>query len=302
MKIIEARDLSKRFGKIHALDKLSCDISAASIYGLIGSNGAGKSTFMRLVAGIYKADSGSLQYQGQEIFGNAALRHEILLVPDQPCFLPGENLTGMAHFYSTLYDHWDASFFNELLEVFPLDPQLALSKMSKGMQRQASVLLALAARPQLLLMDEAFDGLDPVMRESLKRILAREVVENQLTCIIASHNLRELEDFCDKIGLLHHGGLIYQHELESMNLGVYKIQTAFHTLPSKEELEALGLSILHCERRGSILQLVIRAEKSEIREKLAPLSPLILDMLPLTLEELFIYELEVKGYAVRNLI
>lgn len=300
--MIKAEHLSKYFGDIKALDDLSCEIGAASIYGLIGSNGAGKSTFLRLIAGIYKPDKGTLMYDNLPIYGNHFLRQEIILVPDQPCFLPCESLAGMARFYEAVYEHWNPKFYEELCQTFPLDPKLPLTKMSKGMQRQASLILAMAAEPQLLLMDEAFDGLDPVMRESLKRILAREVVERSLTVIIASHNLRELEDFCDKIGLLHRGGLVYQHELESMNLGVYKLQTAFKLLPTREELEKTGLNILHYERRGSVLQLVIRAERREIEEALAPKNPLILDMLPLTLEELFIYELEVKGYAVRNLI
>lgn len=300
--MIKSQNLSKRFGKIQALEQLTCEIAAGSIYGLIGSNGAGKSTFLHLLAGIYKPSSGQLSYHNQEIYGNSDLRQEIILVPDQPCFLPGENLAGMCKFYRQTYKGWSPDFYEELTGIFPLDPQRPLEKMSKGMQRQASLLLALAARPQLLLMDEAFDGLDPVMRENLKRILAREVVSNGLTVIIASHNLRELEGFCDQIGLLHEGQLLYEHELESMNLGVYKLQLAFDQLPSQAQLETLGLEILHYEKRGSILQLVVRNEESVIEEKLATLEPLILDLLPLTLEELFIYELEVKGYAVQSLL
>lgn len=300
--MISSQNLSKHFGKIIALDNLSCNIDAGSIYGLIGSNGAGKSTFLRLMAGIYKPSAGKLCYHGQEIYGNSDLRQEIIMVPDQPCFLPGENLAGMCKFYSQVYRGWSSSFYEELTQIFTLDPKRPLEKMSKGMQRQASLLLALAAKPRLLLMDEAFDGLDPVMRENLKRILAREVVANGLTVIIASHNLRELEGFCDQIGLLHEGELIYEHELESMNLGVYKLQLAFKEIPSQAQLEDLGLDVLHYEKRGSILQLVLRNDQDFIESKLSQLEPLILDLLPLTLEELFIYELEVKGYAVQSLI
>ncbi len=300
--MISSQNLTKQFGKIVALENLSCTIAAESIYGLIGSNGAGKSTFLRLLAGIYKPSSGQLCYHGQEIYGNSELRQEIILVPDLPCFLPGENLNGMCKFYSQTYRGWSTSFYEELTQIFTLDPQRPLEKMSKGMQRQASLLLALAAKPRLLLMDEAFDGLDPVMRENLKRILAREVVANGLTVIIASHNLRELEGFCDQIGLLHEGELIYEHELESMNLGVYKLQLAFKEIPSQAKLEDLGLNILHYDKRGSILQLVVRNDQEFIESTLSKLEPLILDLLPLTLEELFIYELEVKGYAVQSLI
>lgn len=300
--MIVAENLCKKFGRITALDHISCEIGAASIFGLIGSNGAGKSTFLRLLAGIYRPDQGSITYEGLDISAKPMLRHEIILVPDQPTFLPGESLTGMARFYSETYKGWNEDRYRGLFRTFNLDPLLPLTKMSKGMQRQAAVMLALSCGPKVLLMDEAFDGLDPVMRESVKRILARLVVEEGLTCIIASHNLRELEDFCDKIGLLHKGGLIYQHELEDMDLGVYKLQTAFRDLPTRESLEESGLQILHYDKRGSILQLVIRADKDKIRETLSASSPLILDMLPLTLEELFIYELEVKGYAVSKLL
>lgn len=300
--MIETIHLSKKFADIDAIKDLNCRIGDGSIYGLVGSNGAGKSTFLRLIAGIYRQSSGELLYNGEPIFGRAELRQEILLVPDQPVFFPGESLQGMASFYAGTYEYWDYDFYSEILQLFPLDPAMPLRKMSKGMQRQASLLLALASRPKLLLLDEAFDGLDPVMRTTLKRILAREVLENGLTAIIASHNLRELEDICDEIGLLHEGGLIYENELDSMNLGVYKLQLAFKTRPSREELEALGLELLHEERHGSILQLVIRGEKEEILQKLQTYSPLVLDLLPLSLEELFIYELEVKGYAVRELL
>lgn len=300
--MIKANRLRKTFGKVVALEELTCEIGSGSIYGLIGSNGAGKSTFLRLIAGIYKADSGTLYYQGQEVYGDTELRQEIILVPDQPCFLTSENLHGMAHFYQQVYKNWSNDFYEELCRIFPLDVSMPLEKMSKGMQRQAALVLALAAKPRLLLLDEAFDGLDPVMRENLKRLLAREVVESGLTCIIASHNLRELEGFCDYIGLLHEGSLIYEHELESMNLGVYKLQCAFSALPSREKLENLGLEVLHYEQRGSILQLVLRNTREMIEEQIYPLKPLILDLLPLTLEELFIYELEVKGYAVQSLL
>lgn len=300
--MIRSENLTKTFGKVTALDNLTCEIGAESIYGLIGSNGAGKSTLLRLIAGIYEPDSGSLKYYGKEVFANDEIRQQIILVPDQPSFLAGENLEGMANFFAQIYTNFSDAFYHELLEIFPIDPQMQLDKMSKGMQRQAYLILTLAAKPKILLMDEAFDGLDPVMRDNLRRLLAREVVESGMTCVIASHNLRELEGFCDHIGLLHKGELIYEHELESMNAGVYKLQTAFKDLPSEAALQGLGLDILHYERRGSILQLVIRGEREDIKDALAPLEPLILDLLPLTLEELFIYVLEGKGYAVKSLI
>lgn len=300
--MIKTQDLCKNFGQIEALKKLNSKIDSGSIFGLIGSNGAGKSTLLRLMAGIYKPSSGSLTYHGQEVFLHPELKHKIILVPDQPAFLPGENLLGMAQFYGETYKNWSTDYFRRVHQVFNLDLERPLESMSKGMQRQASLLLSLAAKPELLLMDEAFDGLDPVMRENLKKILADEVAAGTLTCIIASHNLRELEGFCDQIGLIHEGRLIYERDLQSMDLGVYKVQTAFKVIPAIESLEDLGLTVLHYDKRGSILNLVVRNEEAQIYEQLEYLQPMILDLLPLTLEELFIYELEDKGYAVRNLL
>lgn len=300
--LIKVENLSKRFGKVIALNSLSTEIPLASIYGVIGTNGAGKSTLLRLIAGVLRADSGHIFFNGQLVDGHAELRHEIVLVADQPCFLPGSSLRTMLHFFRSVYRHFDTAYANELLRVFPLDLDRPLRSMSKGMQRQANLILALSTRPQLLLLDEAFDGLDPVMRENLKRLLAQETAERRMTCVIASHNLRELEDFCDQIGLLHEGGLIYEHELDSMNLGVFKVQCAFQELPSEENLKTAGLHLLHYEKRASVLTLVLRDSREKIEQLLAVYQPLILDILPLTLEELFIYELEVKGYAVQNLL
>lgn len=301
--MIRSENLTKTFGReTTAINNLNCEIGEESIYGLIGSNGAGKSTFLRLIAGIYKPDSGHLYYDDEEIYGNEKLRQQIILVPDQPCFLPGENLSAMADFFSRIYERFSQEFLQELCQIFPIDLHKRLDKMSKGMQRQAYLILALSAKPRLLLLDEAFDGLDPVMRENLRRLIAREVVSEGMSCVIASHNLRELEGFCDHMALLHEGKLVYEHELESMDLGVFKLQTAFKQLPSREDLEKLGLELLHYERRGSVLELVIRGDKAEIQEKLASDKPLILDMLPLTLEELFIYVLEGKDYVVKSLI
>lgn len=300
--MIRTENLVKSFGDMQALDHLTCEIGSESVYGLIGSNGAGKSTLLRLIAGIYKPDSGSLTYEDQPIYGQPDLRQEIILVPDMPVFLPGESLAGMKEFYRKIYRGFSLKRYQEMLEIFPLDEQLDLGKMSKGMRRQASLLLALACSPRLLLMDEAFDGLDPVMRDNLKRILAREVISDGLTCIIASHNLRELEGFCDHVGLIHRGSLVYEHELTSLDLGVYKVQAAFRTLPEAAAFEKLDLDLLHYERQGSVLNLVIRGDQDEIREKLAEHDPLILDFLPLNLEELFIYVLEGRGYEVHQLL
>ncbi|HZK41997.1 MAG TPA: ABC transporter ATP-binding protein, partial [Clostridia bacterium] len=219
---LSAIKLSKHFGPVKALDQVSCQIAGASIFGLIGSNGAGKSTFLRLAAGVYKPTEGQILYGDQVIYENAGAKQTIQFVADQPYF-HFDRLDKMAALYRSLYLDWDQAFYQELLQIFPLKEDDRLDRMSRGMQRQAALILAMAANPKLLLMDEAFDGLDPVMRQNLKKILARQVSDRQMTVLIASQNLRELEDFCDHVGLLHQGGLLFVEELDKLRLSTVKV-------------------------------------------------------------------------------
>ncbi|HZK29173.1 MAG TPA: ABC transporter ATP-binding protein [Clostridia bacterium] len=299
--ILTAENLSKHFGTIRALDRISCHISGASIFGLIGSNGAGKSTFLRLAAGVYKPTAGRMLYKGEAVYENAPAKQEILFVADQPYF-HFESLKKMARLYQSLYLGWDQALYEELLRIFPLKEDDRLDRMSKGMQRQAAVLLAVAANPKLLLMDEAFDGLDPVMRQNLKRVLARQVADRQMTVIIASQNLRELEDFCDHVGLLHEGGLLFVEELDKLRLSIVKIQAAFPQPLTQAQLQNRGLDILQFQTRGSLVEILARNTEQEIRQVMDKMNPLLLDVLPLSLEEVFIYELSLKSYAVSELL
>lgn len=299
--ILTAENLSKHFGAIRALDQISCHISGSSIFGLIGSNGAGKSTFLRLAAGVYKPTAGKMLYRGEPIYENAPAKQEILFVADQPYF-HFDTLKKMARLYRSLYLAWDQALYEELLHIFPLKEDDRLDRMSKGMQRQAAVLLAIAANPKLLLMDEAFDGLDPVMRQNLKRVLARQVTDREMTVIIASQNLRELEDFCDHVGLLHEGGLLFVEELDKLRLSIVKVQVAFPEPVSETQLRELGLIILQYRTRGSLVEILARNSEQEIRQIMDKMQPLLLDVLPLSLEEVFIYELSLKSYAVSELL
>jgi len=275
--VIDAEDLKKHFGAVKALDGVSCRIIGASIFGLIGSNGAGKSTFLRLAAGVYKPTAGHMLYRGQPVFENTAAKSEIQFVADQP-------------------------YYEELRRIFPLREEQRLDHMSKGMQRQAALILAIAAKPRLLLMDEAFDGLDPVMRQNLKRVLARQVSDSGMTVLIASQNLRELEDFCDHVGLLHEGGLLFVEELDKLRLGLVKAQIAFREPVSENALKDLGLDILRFSARGSLIEILSRNTEQELRSVVIQQNPLLLDVLPLTLEEVFIYELSRKSYVVSELL
>ncbi|NLA96222.1 MAG: ABC transporter ATP-binding protein [Clostridiaceae bacterium] len=298
---LTAKKLSKSFGPVKALDQVSCRIGGSSIFGLIGSNGAGKSTFLRLAAGVYKPTSGRMLYQGQPVYENAPAKQKIQFVSDQPYF-HFDTLKKMSKFNRSLYLGWDQALYEELMQIFPLGEADRLDRMSRGMQRQAAVLLAIASNPKLLLMDEAFDGLDPVMRQNLKRVLARQVTDRQLTVLIASQNLRELEDFCDHVGLLHEGGLLFVEELDKLRLSIVKVQAAFPEPVSESQLRGLGLNILQFHARGSLVEILARSSEEEIRKTLAELHPLLLDVLPLSLEEVFIYELSLKSYAVSDLL
>ena len=208
----------------------------------------------------------------------------------------------MSSLHRSIYLDWDQDLYQELLLIFPLGEEDRLDRMSRGMRRQAAVLLAVASNPKLLLMDEAFDGLDPVMRQNLKRVLARQVVDRQMTVLIASQNLRELEDFCDHVGLLHKGGLLFVEELDKLRLSIVKVQAAFAEPVSEATLRETGLELLQFKTKGSVIEVLARASEEEIRDKFQSLNPLLLDILPLSLEEVFIYELSLKSYAISELL
>lgn len=299
--VIVADNLSKYFGATKALDKVNCRIAGASIFGLIGSNGAGKSTFLRLAAGVYRPTDGSMFYRGQVVFDNPCAKKDIVFVADQPYF-HFDNLKKMSALYRSLYERWDQELYQELIRIFPIGEDQRLDLLSKGMHRQAALILAIAAKPRLLLMDEAFDGLDPVMRQNLKRILARQVADDGMTTLIASQNLRELEDFCDHVGLLHEGGLLFVEELDKLRLGLSKAQIAFREDVTAEQLKSAGLEILRFSARGSLIEILSRNTEAELRTILNQMNPLLLDVLPLTLEEVFIYELSRKSYVVSELL
>lgn len=298
---LSAIKLSKHFGPVKALDQVSCQIAGSSIFGLIGSNGAGKSTFLRLAAGVYKPTSGQILYRDQTIYENVQTKQEIQFVADQPYF-HFDKLSQMAALYRSLYLAWDQDLYRELLDIFPIKEEDRLDRMSRGMQRQAAVLLAIAANPQFLLMDEAFDGLDPVMRQNLKKVLARQVSDRQMTVLIASQNLRELEDFCDHVGLLHQGGLLFVEELDKLRLSTVKVQAAFKERVTEEALRDLGLDILQFKTKGSLVEILARSSEEAIRQLLDQKNPLLLDILPLSLEEVFIYELSLRSYQVSDLL
>ena len=298
--MIIANALTKKFDNKIALDNVTLTIKSGCVYGLVGSNGSGKSTLLRLIAGIYMPDGGEICIDGEKCFNNPRVKTQIAFLGDTPYFLPQSNLKEMATLYDSMYEGFDYEIYNHLLSVFPLDQKAKLSTFSKGMQRQAALILALSTNPRYLLMDEAFDGLDVVMRRVLGNIVIDSVEKRGMTAIIASHNLRELENLCDHVGVIHNGKILSNGSIDSIRGNIHKLQVAFSEVPEMKVFEQLY--IMKTERMGSLLQLVVKGEEQEIMQFINKLNPLYAECIEPTLEEVFVYELEVIGYDVKNIL
>ena len=297
--MIKANNLTKKFGENKALDSVTFEIPEGSIYGLVGSNGSGKSTFMRLISGVYMADGGEILVDNQNPFDNSLIKSKICYLPDTPYFIHQSNLNEMMRYYKMLYKDFDIDRFEQLLKIFPLDRRARISTMSKGMQRQAALILAISTKPKYLLLDEAFDGLDPIMRKVLKSLLA-EGVSDGMTAIIASHNLRDLDELCDTVGILHNGKVLLNDDIENLRGGIHKVQAVFNMVPDISVFE--GLDIVNIEKSGSVVQLVCRGDEQDIKDYIGKLLPQFLEIIPPSFEEIFMYELEVNGYDAKNII
>ena len=298
--MIQVERLTKKFQTYTALNQISVSVQPGSVFGLVGSNGAGKSTLLRTIAGIYKPDSGTVAIDGTPIFEHPNVKNDIFFISDFPYFIPQSNMKEMAKFYASMYSNWSHERYRELCSLFPIEEKMKISSMSKGMQRQVALICALSTQPKVLLMDEIFDGLDPVMRQLLKKLLAREVSERNITVMIASHNLRELEDVCDHVGLLHPGGVVFEQELDGLKLNLHKLQAVFKPMISMDVFS--DLDILKFDMKGSLINMVIRGDKGVISRRIEALKPVYFEMLPLTLEEVFISEMEVSGYDIDKII
>ena len=297
--MVKAEALTKSFGKTDVLRNLTCEIRDGTIYGLIGANGVGKSTFLRLISGIYYPDSGSLKVDGEEIFDNIKKKKDIVFVADEFYFPTGCTVEQYASIYSVFYESFDYDFFWKKLEQLGLPLKGKIMNFSKGMKRQLVMLCALACRCKVVLFDETFDGLDPVVRNMMKNIIYDEVANRNITVIMTSHNLRELEDICDCLGVLYNGGILFEGDVANITSSVFKAQVAF--AEDFSEKNFIGLNVISFKKHGSVAELIIKGNREECSEKLKALNPLLLDILPLTLEEIFIYEMELLGYAYENL-
>ncbi len=298
--MIQIKDVSKSFNNVKILDKLNCTITDNCIYGLVGANGSGKSTLLRLINGIYKQEEGTITMNGEELFNNATLKQKIVFVPDDLFFYPGYTLKDMFQFYQALYPKFDEEYAVSLAKMFKLDQNRKISTFSKGMKRQCALIASLATNAEYMFFDETFDGLDPVVRNTMKKLIAKKMSEQNTTIIMTSHNLRELEDICDRLGLLYKGGILFESEIDNLKTNMYKVQISFAQEKKKEDFK--GIDILSFKKVGSIITLVIKDEKKTSRKILEKMKPVILDYLPLTLEEIFIYEMEVLGYEFEEII
>ena len=292
--------LTKTFDKKVALDNLTCRIPDGCVYGLVGSNGAGKSTFLRLLCGIYKADAGKILYDGMPVYENPGVKETIMFVPDELYFLPQASMNRMAKMYRAIYKNFSMEKFKKLAEAFGLDPKANINTFSKGMKRQAATALALAVQPKYLFFDETFDGLDPVKRNLVKTLIYNDVAERNSTAIITSHSLRELEDTCDQLALLHQGGIVFESDIQDLKTSLFKVQIAFRE-PYSCDLFG-DLPMLTYTQKGSVATFILRGDKEETEARLSAMDPLVLDILPLSLEEVFIHEMEALGYSNKDII
>lgn len=299
--MISIENVTKRFDDVLALDQVGAQIPEGSIFGLVGTNGAGKSTLLRTAAGVLKPESGCVKIDDMPVWENPAAKEQICFLADTAWFFPNATINSMRDYYQVIYPRFDRERFDEFVEKFELDPKRNLARFSKGMKKQVSVLLGICANTKYLFCDETFDGLDPVVRQAVKSLFASEVMSRQFTPVLASHSLREIEDICDHVGLLHKGGILLSQDLEEMKLSIHKVQCVIPNEVLEEEL-LKELDVLKKSKRGSLLTLVVRGGEEQIRRKIQEKMPLYSEVLPLTLEEIFISETEVAGYDIKNLI
>lgn len=292
--------VNKRFGKHYGLRDMTTEIPDGSIYGLVGSNGSGKSTLLRLIAGIYQADQGKILVNGQPVFENPQAKVHMFYISDDQYTERSSSIAEMVEIYTHFYPDYDKTMAFDLAKRFGLDARAKFKTFSKGMQRQAHIILGLAAKPRVLLCDETFDGLDPVKRRAVKQLFSQMVLDYGTTVVIASHNLRELEDICDHIGLLHSGQLVFQRSLDDLERDIFKLQAAFKMVRRKEDFA--NLAPVTFEQRGRMISMIVRGKREDIQEQINAMQPLYAEILPLTLEEIFITEMEVLGYDIDDIL
>lgn len=297
--MISIMDVSKSYDKFRAVDELTCDVEKGSIYGLVGSNGSGKSTLLRVLSGVFKADSGKITIDGEEVYDNPRAKKKFVYVSDELYFIHGATILDMAKLYAASYENFSFRRMKELSDAFGLNIKAPVSNFSKGMKRQAAVVLALSCMTDYIFLDETFDGLDPVMRRLVKRILYSDVYDRRSTAIITSHSLRELEDTCDKLALLHKGKLIFEKDISDIQTMFYKIQVAFDYEYDESNFPDIDMKAF--TKSGKVANMIVGGDRASAESAIKSMNPILFEVLPLTLDEVFTYEMESRGYAFENL-
>ena len=296
--MIEVKNVTKTFDGFRALDDLTLTVPQGAVYGLVGPNGAGKSTIIRHLTGIYRQDAGTITIDGAPVFENPAVKARVAYIPDDVFYFAQATIADMMRYYRGIYPRFDAERYEKLGAVFALDPKRPIRRLSKGMQKQAAFWLAMCMRPDVLILDEPVDGLDPVMRRQVWSLVMADVAENGTTVLVSSHNLRELEDVCDHVGIMNGGKLLLERTLSDLQGNISKVLIA---LPDGAPLPD-GLDIVHQSTTGRLYTLILRGNATELTNILSTAQPLFMDVVPLTLEEIFIYELGGADYAVKDII
>ena len=288
--MVQIENLTKTFDGHTALHSLNLNIKKGSIYGLVGVNGSGKTTAIKHLAGLYRQDTGQVSIGGMPVYDNADLKELVGYIPDELYFFPQYNMKSLSKFYANMYSKWNEERYKRLLKNFNLDEKRKVGRFSKGMQKQAAFIFAMSIMPEVLLLDEPIDGLDPIVRKTVFQEIIEDVAERQMTVLVSSHNLKEMDGICDAIGIIKSGRMVVERDLDDLKSDVHKVQIA--TGPGYTDTVSLGLKILHQESRGSIKLLVVRGTEEEVTQQIKSLNPIVFDRLPLTLEEIFIYETE----------
>lgn len=298
--MLEAKNVVKTFDGFRALDSLNMTVPKGAVYGLVGPNGAGKSTIIRHLAGIYRQDSGEVLLDGQPVYENPAVKRRMTVIGDDWYYFPQANIREMARFFAGLYPAFSWERYEKLKQVFPLDEKMMLRRMSKGMQKQAAFWLAVCCMPEYLILDEPVDGLDPVMRRQVWSLLLGDVSERGTTVLVSSHNLRELEDVCDHVGILNRGQVLLERSLSDLQDNTVKLQVAYAGVT--EPMLPSELNILHRSHVGRVYTYIVRGSRAEILRRMEITEPILLESIPLTLEEISIYELGGVDYAAKDIL
>lgn len=298
--MIKAKAVVKSFGKFRALDNFEISVKKGSIYGLVGSNGAGKTTIINHIIGVLKQDSGSVKIDGENVWENESLKQKVLCINDDWFFFGSFTVKEMAKFYRSIYKNFNKERYEALGKLFDIEENRQIRRLSKGMKKQVAFRLVLSCMPEVLILDEPLDGLDPVMRKQIMNVIISDVAEREMTVLVSSHNLRELEDICDYVGIIHKGKMVVEKPLDDIRGGIFKVQTAFEG-EFPEELKN-ELNLLSFSKTGSVYTVIVKGDSNAAEEKILKYSPLIYDKVRLTLEEVFIYELGGLGYDLKNII